>query len=163
MKRTWIGLSILTAATLILCGTALNKSSHLKAVEAPKTIVVQVTPQNVLLHINKERRLAGVAPLQLHDGMNRSAQLKADDMTKYNYFGHVRDGKHGYSYIFDVNPGLCKLGGENIIGNANNPATIIYVWGQSTQGHYEAMVNPKATLVGVGISGGNVVAHFCQQ
>ena len=45
-------------------------------------------PQEILKLVNAEREKVGVAPLVMHDSLNKSAQLKADDMWDRDYRGH---------------------------------------------------------------------------
>lgn len=125
------------------------------------------TREELLILVNKERAKVGVAPLQIDQRLNQSAQYKADDMAKHNY-GHTSsyDGRHGYEYIADFAPGLCSVPSENIAGRPTATRTVDG-WVKSPS-HYQAMINPKYTLTGFGIAkyGDNAyyeVEHFCQQ
>ena len=72
------------------------------------------TVDELLRLVNEERAKVSVAPLVIDARLNQSAQKKADDMVKNNYFAHVSpvDGRQGYTYIFDVMP-ECKEGSEH--------------------------------------------------
>lgn len=124
-----------------------------------------VTPQELLELVNKERAKKHVAPLRLDARLNESAQLKAEDMTKYNYFGHIspHDGKHGYSYI-DQTGIYCTTDSENLIqGDGGLLTTTLAVnWWKTSKAHYDAMTDVRYNLTGFGISGKSVVEHFCQ-
>ncbi len=124
------------------------------------------TADELLAFTNEERLKAGVKPLPLDPRLNDSAQAKADDMTKDNYFDHVNPntGKRGGTYIWDYikpNP-ECASGSENITENSNVNESFyaIHAFMQSKP-HREAILNPHDTAVGFGISGKYVVQHFC--
>ena len=123
------------------------------------------TAEDLLELVNAEREKVGVAPLKIDANVQKSAQLKADDMAKNNYFDHVdANGKHGYEYIKDHAPNLCKQVSENITDNTvaedNYSQMSFYSW-KSSPPHYKAMINPEYTLTGFGVSGTKVVQHFC--
>lgn len=122
-------------------------------------------PQELLELVNKERAKAGVAPLTIDTRLNQSAQRKADDMTKYKYFGHVspHDGKHGYEYINDVDI-RCITNGENLLASKDSYTSYdsVYTWMHSKP-HREAMLRSTYNTVGFGMSGNKVAMHYCQQ
>lgn len=125
-----------------------------------------VTPQELLELVNKERAKKHVAPLRLDARLNESAQLKAEDMTKYNYFGHVspHDGRHGYTYVSDYAPSTCMYESENLAQGEDGLLTtrLAVDWWKTSSAHYAAMVDAKYTLTGFGVSGKSIVEHFCQ-
>lgn len=175
-KKVIITLSALTVlfiGTVIITGFAMQR--HTEAITAPKTVIpVASTPQSptkseLLKLVNEERVKNGVAPLVEDARLDQSAQRKADDEVKYNYFGHIspNDGLHGYTYINDVGIS-CKTDSENLsedTGDRRNAISAINGW-ISSKLHHEAMIDPKYNLTGFGISGTNkleIVEHFCQQ
>lgn len=127
--------------------------------------VGRVNAQEMLELVNKERAKVGVAPLVLDERLNQSAQEKANDMTDRNYYGHVSpDGVHGYSLAENRTKGSCGLVGENIIKNlydANSQNTI-NGW-MSSKPHREAILDPRYTKTGFGISESSIVQHFCEE
>lgn len=167
MKWALIISFILLTAAALLIGT------HLPAYSAPKPpVIVASAPQpptivSLLTAINAQRAKIGVAPLQEDARLDASAQQKADDMWKYNYFAHVspHDGKHGYEYI-NTTGIYCKTDSENLSWRtAKDQITTddaVYWWMHSTP-HREALLNPAYTLTGFGIVKDAVVEHFCQQ
>lgn len=176
MKRLII-FSTVIAAILFTVGattyarTALENAS--KAVEQSKPVKVlskyetgPPDPQELLELVNKERAKVGVAPLKLDLRLNKTAQMKADDMVKNHYYNHVnpKTGKHGYQYILDNYPTLCREASENLVFGTNKDTTsklVVDAWVGSPK-HYKAMVSSKYTLTGFGISGKHVVEHFCE-
>jgi len=170
MKRftTTIAVSVvLVAALLGMWFVTTPKDQQPNSLPAP-TVEVQkpATVEELLSLVNAERAKVGVAPLVLDERLNQSAQRKADDMVKYNYFGHVspNDGMHGYEYINETDIS-CKTDSENIRENEkqyNNVDIAVAAW-KNSKAHREAMLDPKYKLTGFGISGTRYVEHFCEQ
>lgn len=160
MNRLWVVIATLTTATILICAGGIVYASHLKPVEPP-VIVSPLNADTIFNLVNNERVKAGLRPLVRDDRLDASAKAKADDMVKYNYFDHVRDGKHGYEYI---PVGMCSYKSENI-ENYTNPyfdsnKAVIYSFMQSTP-HRDAILNKDYTLTGIAISGNKIVQHFC--
>lgn len=133
---------------------------------ANKTYAVASQPPTVnqlLRQTNAERAKVGVPPLKLDIRLNHSAQLKAEDERNNHYFGHVnpKTGMNGYEYISPQKIPGCR-GSENLTENVyvNDAATAINAF-MNSRPHREAMLNPHAFLVGFGISGDQIVQHFC--
>lgn len=161
MKKVVIPLAIAVAFMYIAAGV-FGYQEYKRISTPPKTVeqkIVQPTVSNLLESVNAERAKAGVAPLRLDPLLSTSAQLKAEDMDKNNYFGHVDStGKHGWEYINDVNK-ECSYSSENIV-ETNNLESAIYSWTHSVP-HYKAMIDSRYTETGFGISGDKIVEHFC--
>lgn len=143
------------------------------AVHTPRSGVAQLetasppTAEGMLKLVNDERAKVGVKPLVIHETLNKSAQFKADDMYKNNYFSHTAPGtndNNGLNYLDSIDDGLCSHVGENITDNLvsidNTSEQSVYNWIHSPA-HYKAMIDPKNTLTGFGISGTKIVQHFC--
>lgn len=167
---------ILSALSVLFIGTAsiaaFALQPHTVAPTAPQTIISAIpkvqppTVAELLSLVNKERAKNGVAPLIEDARLDASAQRKADDEVKYNYFGHVspNDGKQGYTYIMDNAPGLCSYTSENLRqnGSVNSSQAVIDGW-ISSKPHHDAMISSNYSLTGFGISGNQIAEHFCQQ
>ncbi len=114
---------------------------------------------------NQERAAHGLPPFTLNEQLNRSAQLKADDMLAHNYYAHISpvSGREGYEYITDV--GITNHGGASeILTRKPNSQETLDSW-KSSADHYGAIINPKYTEVGFGMAdmqNGNyyVVGHL---
>lgn len=124
--------------------------------------------QEMLELVNEERAKVGVAPLTIDLLLTKSAQWKADDETNNGYFGHVKPGtrgNNGLDYLAEIDTtDKCSLVSENLTDNFPNDNTsraAIRAWVKSKP-HYTAMIDPKLTLTGFGVSGTNIVQHFCQ-
>ena len=127
--------------------------------------VGRVNAQEMLELVNKERAKVGVAPLVLDERLNQSAQEKSNDMTDRNYYGHVSpDGVHGYSLAENRTKGSCGLVGENIAKNFydNYSQSAVNGW-MNSKPHREAILDPRYTKTGFGISESSIVQHFCEE
>lgn len=146
-----------------------------QAEEQPKSKydVGQPDVQEMLELVNQERAKVGVAPLELDERLNASAQEKADDMQNRGYYDHKSpDGIEGYSLVFKHMPSKCRYASENLAEVSTTDSKFgssrftIDNWMHSTKGHREAILDAKYSLVGFGISKQGhdliVVQHFCQ-
>lgn len=147
-------------------------------VESPKSKydVGSPDPQEILELVNQERERVGVKPLTVDLRLVASAQAKADDMAKNDYFAHSdANGKHGYEYIRESMPGVCVYQSENIFLNEANkiPQHVVYITSRGTvddwlgsKPHAAAIRDSKYLLTGVAVAVNGyktyVVEHFCQ-
>lgn len=123
-----------------------------------------LTVENLLREVNEERAKAGVRPLEIDPLLNKSAQLKADEIERSGVFGHVSsEGKHGYEYIRETGIQGCGNIGESLAADTTAQGTINDWLGSPP--HKAGMLNPKAKSTGFGISDGPgysyIVEHFC--
>lgn len=172
--RKWIISSLIIVALASVSVSAYSLSNSKPAPATAPQVQSQTykapTVDELLTLVNAERAKNGVAPLQLDERLNQSAQRKADDMATYKYFNHVspNDGKHGYEYINDVGI-TCKTDGENIHWGTEYYATSVGAmdgWLNSPP-HHAAMISNRYILTGFGISSSGdvtyVAEHFCEQ
>ena len=130
--------------------------------------------QELLELVNDERSKAGVAELRPDSLLTRSAQWKADDMVRYDYFGHIKPGEtnnNGLEYLNSIDTGkLCSWVSENIsevsgVSSVTTSRLVLQSW-MGSEKHREALLDPKYSLTGFGISGSSgdykIVEHFCQ-
>ena len=133
--------------------------------------IVEKEPPTVaeLLRLtNEERAEVGAKALTLHDKLNRSAQLKAEEMERTGVFEHVSpSGKQGWTYIDDVGM-TCRDTAENLSGNETpqigtpfSAEDVLTSWMTSVKGHKESVLSPRWELVGYGVSANYVVQHLC--
>lgn len=160
MKRLGIVLSVLTAVTFLICGTALAYSATLKPIETPT--IVHLNADVVFAKVNDERAKNGLKPLIRDTRLDQTAQERADDMFTRKYFSHY-DPITG-SGMIDNQDFQCTGGSENIglaldmTGDNNKDAVD---WWMNSKPHHDAILNPKYTLTGVAVHGGISVQHFC--
>lgn len=169
MKRLLILIAIL-AVVLLGATTAISilALSRVQAATVQPTVAAPQAPTRatLLAAINAERTKVGVAPLIEDTRLDTSAQRKADDMWTYNYFGHIspHDGEHGYQYINDVGIS-CRTDSENLAWETDKSqitTTNAVAWWMHSIPHRTALLDPKYTLTGFGITKDAVTEHFCQ-
>lgn len=106
--------------------------------------------------VNAEREKAGVAPLQMDERLNQSAQWKADLMASTGNFDH-QDPEHrndGVDKAFETTGRSCENISENLRWGSGDKITApanVRGW-MNSQDHREAMLNGRYTLVGYGLS-----------
>lgn len=134
-------------------------------------------PTELLELVNAERQRIGVAPLVMDENVQKSAQLKADDMIAKGYRQHDIPGL-GDMYTQEMRyliyqQAKCTMSGENYYTGAYYPKSDAFVstsreafkgW-MSSKPHREAIQNPKYKKTGFGVSTNNTslvaVQHFC--
>ena len=171
MKRTVLILVTLAVLTL---GTVSYASLDKRQATVPSTQATaqvlskyEVGPpdaQELLELVNAERARVGAAPLVIDERVQKSAQLKADDMNSGNYFGHIMPstGKVLDDEMNALLVSACADSSENISwGQRENTTQSAMTGWSNSPPHYAAMVNPEYTLTGIGISSDKIVQHFC--
>ncbi len=174
MKRTVLILATLAVLTL---GTVSYAGLDKRLATAPSTQATahvlskyEVGPpdaRELLELVNAERARVGVAPLVIDEGLNTSAQIKADDMDNNDYFGHVdANGKHGYEYAYEYSAS-CKVPSENIRWTplAASTSQVVYDGWYNSPQHIAAIRKADYTLTGIAVSNSAdkyyTVQHFC--
>lgn len=145
-----------------------NKASPVDATE-PEAIIspkgIPPTEQSIFAAVNAERAKVGVAPLQLHPNLSRTAQMKADDMIARNYRSHyMPDTNQPLTYeMRQLQASVCVNASENLTWNDKGTDTKRSISGWlSSPLHKAAMLDPKYTYTGIGVGDGKVVVqHFC--
>lgn len=128
------------------------------------TVKARPTVDELFKLTNDDRALAGVAAVGLNEQLNKSAQLKADEMERTGDFAHTStDGKEGWTYIVDVGGIECIETGENINNHADERTSqeIMDSWFAGPPGIRNAIRDPKWELMGFAVSEHYVVQHFC--
>ena len=127
-------------------------------------------PQKILELVNQERARIGVAPLVMDENVQKSAQLKADDMEAKGYRQHNIPGTNSM-----LSPEMaqlyresnCSVAGENLIWRSDNGIETTggaFDGWMGSEPHRKAIQNPKYTKTGIAVSPDKriVVQHFCQ-
>ena len=167
MKRLTGALLTITIVTLLICGGGMVYASNLKPTEPP--VIVQPLNADIVFRlVNKERQKANLKPLVRDARLDATAQAKADEMVRLNYFGHFNP-MTGKNTAWD-NPKfdqICSKSGENIDG-ALTAEEAISEW-MGSKPHHDAILDPDYTLTGMAVAKGgvqgedgyNIVQHFC--
>lgn len=162
------GLGALCAGVLLLAPTFTPVPVAPAQPQTKPTIKTPATSESLLTRVNEERAKIGVAPLVVDEGVQKSAQLKSDDMVARNYRSHYLPEnpkatltQEMYSYIEPV----CSSSGENYTSGQNGNQLMsteqaINAWLNSPP-HKAAILDSKYTKTGFGVSESVVVQHFC--
>mgnify|MGYP000871518715 FL=1 len=150
MKKAIISITAVLSLLLIGSGLFVMNADSTPNVTPVATVQPVQKPQpptvdELLRLVNEERAKVGVAPLVIDARLNQSAQKKADDMVKNNYFAHVSpvDGRQGYTYIFDVMP-ECKEGSENYYFHDKRASSELALdWWRQSPPHIKAIRDPN--------------------
>lgn len=165
MKRYIPFIVILLAVIGVVIVTSLEPAPVQTVVEPPivqqkpksKYEVGPPEPAELLELVNKERKRVGVAPLVTDDALNRSAQWKADDIVENSYFSHTSsNGKEGYTKVLEVTD-RCIYASENIQFTSDGTSQDAFNWWKQSKSHYDAMIDPKYSLTGFGVSFDKVI------
>ena len=130
---------------------------------ASEQIETKPTVEELLRLVNAERAKVGVKPLKLDEIVQKSAQLKADDMVKRNYFSHEVKGTNKVltPEMDNLLSGACLDSSENIFWAKYDKSQTAVDWWMNSKPHRETMLSDRYEAIGFGISDWRVVAHFC--
>lgn len=107
------------------------------------------TAETVLSLINEERKAQGITPLQIDDLLNSTAQAKATDMVKNNYFSH-ESPTYGSPFEMMQNAGITyRTAGENIAGNPS-VENAVKSW-LASESHKQNLLSNAYNYIGIGI------------
>lgn len=125
----------------------------------------QVNDQHAYLFIiNQERADRGLGELRINDKLNISAQLKANDMQKFDYWAHDNPNGTEPWHFFELAGYEYEVAGEVLAKNYDTPAKTIAAWIASPT-HYDVLMGDY-TEIGLGqVSYGDTtvtVGHFAR-
>lgn len=133
--------------------TSNNESNNNTTNNEPTSNLVQ----EMLNLINNTRIENGLAPLSINDLLQATAQTKADDMVKNNYFSHTSP-TYGSPFNMMQNAGiLYKTAGENIAGNIS-VKDAFDSW-MNSNSHKENILSNAYNYVGIGITKSNTYGY----
>lgn len=116
-------------------------------------IVIEPVAQDILNRTNQARKKAGLKPLRVSPGLQKSAQAKLDDMLKYNYFSHDK-------YVEFISQYADYVGmGENLARNFKTNQETFDAW-MASPTHKANILEKRYTHIGIAVSGSYVVQHF---
>ncbi|MBH1979945.1 hypothetical protein I8H89_00315 [Candidatus Saccharibacteria bacterium] len=154
--------AVATYFAVDLYGKQEQASSQLKMIDERTATI-----GSVLDAVNAERAKNGIAPLVSHPNLQKSAQLKADDMTIKGYRQHNLPGTNSM-YSDDMQALVnqqCKSSSENYVYDKKGEdmtTSEALNWWLGSKSHREALLDSSYTYTGIGISkGGVIVQHFC--
>ena len=175
-KIAIITLCVASAIFLAGAGATYGAYQYFDAVEAEEQSQANIpepkvaTREELLSLVNTEREKAGVPALVVDERVQKSAQLKSDDMVAYDYKQHIipRYGKLLSPEMNDLLVDACSDSSENFyFGNESlvTSKSALHGW-MNSPAHKQAILDPKYTSTGFGVSmspDGFMIAvqHFC--
>jgi uncharacterized protein YkwD len=143
-------LAVVILGLAILTQTGGTSPSGTPVARDPSGYCVSAADHTLLTRINQVRRLPGAAPLQVSQAFGAAAQYHVASMSAHHYFAHdlIPDGLSWWDLAQQFGA-TSQLHGENIAwGNADAQATVAQ-W-MSDPMHYDNLVNPRYTVIGIG-------------
>lgn len=140
-----------TITTIDSSGFNANASTMLE--DAKKLVKENSKAYNELLvYVNEYRKKVGAKPLTLDYNLSLVATIRAMEMAYTDNMDHIRpNGKNCFSVFDELKMKHPSISGENIAAGYSNPQAVAQGWRESKEGHYENMINPKFTKVGLGM------------
>lgn len=121
------------------------------AAKAPTDRTGAITANAVIAATNLERREAGIGALTKNALLSTSAEEKARDMLRGQYFSHTSPSGVTMKNVIEDKGYHYLVIGENIaLGNFLSADAIITAWMKSP-GHKANMLNSEYTDIGVGV------------
>lgn len=105
--------------------------------------------EQVVRHVNRQRALNGVRPVELDDRLTAAAQKHTDDMAKREYFDHKSPDGRGVSDRVRAEGYSWRVVAENIGGGISSPVALVNSWMTSPE-HRDNMLGEDVVEIGVG-------------
>ncbi len=127
----------------------------------------EITSQKVLNQTNNERIKAGLETLQYNSTLSQSAQKKAEDMFKNDYWAHNSpQGKTPWAFFDDAGYKY-SVAGENLAKDFYDTDSLVKAWMNSPT-HKANIIHSKYQEIGIAVVNGTldgikttlVVQHF---
>lgn len=140
--------------------------SDTKVVQAKEGEVL-MSESEIVEVINNERLKNNLPKYKINDSLEKSADIKADDMLIKNYWSHYSpDGQAPWSIIQNVGYSY-KLAGENLAEGYTSPEEVVQAW-MDSPAHKANLLNNNFNEIGISVKTGKllgepttlVVTHF---
>ncbi len=116
---------------------------------AKAALASEISEDNILKLINKERIYRGIPSLEANDLLNEASYNKSTDMITRNYFEHFAFGLSPWDFISDAGYEYLYAG-ENLAMDFDTSEGMIKSWMQSDT-HRGNILNPDFDETGVGV------------
>jgi uncharacterized protein YkwD len=114
-----------------------------------------ITTQRVIQLVNKERLAQGFNALVENTVLDKTAQDKANDMIKNDYFAHTSPSGTSPWHWFEKNSYDYKYAGENLAINFTDADSQQKAW-MASPSHRKNILNPNYKDIGVAVAKGKV-------
>ena len=134
--------------TILLAGTALLRPISASAIDS--SVIITLT--------NQQRQMAGLRPLRVNKDLMASAEAKAKDMIKHDYWAHYSpNGTSPWRFI-SLSGYKFQAAGENLAMDYSDDHAVIEAWMNSPE-HRANLLNPKFQDIGVAVVNGQLQGH----
>jgi len=113
------------------------------------TYASEITPENIVGAVNKEREINGLSPVMVSPQLQIAARNKSVDMIARNYFEHYAFGKTPWSFIQSEGYDY-SVAGENLAMGFNSAEGVVSAW-MNSPSHRANILNPEFQNIGVGV------------
>lgn len=145
-------LLIIVLLLLVIVGAFfLGNKIHYYQPRLPASVI----GSTVVSLVNQDRQAAGLQPLTVNPVLAKAADLKAEDMAKNGYFGHVSPTGTSTAYWFSAVKYKYLYAGENLAVNYDDSKTVEQAWMDSIT-HRDNILNDKFSEIGVAVATGTV-------
>ena len=139
-----------------------SQIASLPAVALAEAGASSITSDKIIELTNQKRIENGLTPLSFSSELSVSAQNKAIDLVKRNYWSHeTPEGLPFWSFVNQQNYDWLYLG-ENLAADFETSEGIVNAWSRSDS-HRKNILNENYQDIGVGISENIVVTIYGQQ
>ena len=115
----------------------------------------EITPENVIQLVNKERLSQGLNALVENSILSRAAQEKLENMIEESYFAHISPSGLSPWYWIEKNGYQYQYAGENLAINFANAENQHQAW-MASPTHRKNILNPNYKEIGVAVARGKV-------
>ena len=144
MKKSYLKLNIIFPLTIMF----VTLSALPVSVKAS-----DITNENIVYLVNKERTDYGVAPLREDTDLDLAALVKSSDMINRNYFEHYAYGLTPWDFMLSYNYNYL-FAGENLAMNFQTAEGVVNAWMKSPS-HRANILNPDYQDLGIGVITGD--------
>ena len=139
---------------------ATTKEMLAEATTNRKTYASQVN--EILKYTNEYRSEANLKKVVLDEELTKAAMVRAIEMAYTNKPGHTRpNGDRCFTVLQDINYKY-QYAGENVAKGINSAEDVVKLGWRNSEQHYETMINPVYTKIGIGIMKYNNTYYWVQ-
>lgn len=142
MKKLLIGVAIIVGIFSFYTTAYFYNSTKSESHQA-----IQLDAGTIHNLVNEERTKAGLETLEWDITLESTASHKTNDMIKYDYFSHDRNGVLILSDVKKIKP-ECKEAGENLAETNQDAQTVVDGWLNSPT-HRENMLHEGYDTTGI--------------
>lgn len=116
--------------------------------------------QGIITEINAERKALGLVELKYNESLRKASRIRSKELYKNDWWAHTRPNGDPWQTVLSTEvPMKYKTAGENLANIIYNDPSLNYhndpewwfeEW-KSSETHYENIIRPNFTYIGVGV------------